>query len=54
MVALRLWARTDAYMQGPKPQGIGYGIGLAFALFGMLEVASLVSPPPGTLRHSRR
>ncbi|KAJ3537700.1 hypothetical protein NM688_g6639 [Phlebia brevispora] len=26
-----------------KPQGIGYGIGLAFALFAMQEIASLVS-----------
>jgi hypothetical protein len=29
-------------VQGEKPRGIGYGIGLAFALFCMLEVSSIV------------
>lgn len=40
------WNRLSAAEQAEsgltKPRGIGYGVGLAFALFAMQEVASLV------------
>ena len=32
----------STYFQNGAPRGIGYGIGLAFALFAMQEAASLV------------
>jgi hypothetical protein len=30
-------------LQGSRPEGIGYGVGIAFGLFAMLEVSSIVS-----------
>jgi hypothetical protein len=29
-------------LQGSRPEGIGYGVGIAFGLFAMLEVSSIV------------